>query len=381
MSKYEALVNTFARKECKLLTTEHEYHHLTMHTQKSDRIKVRFIATCGHENTVTVSNFKQKASGVLCKDCIKAVIKQKHLLYQDTKDASSGLAQESMFIGKLTNIVSNVLQIYKTNEGCTADAIVRPLLSNEDSWLQLQIKTTRGVCHNLYSFSCRQKYHNHLIICHCIADNKYWLIPYEHISHLASKISIGLTSASYYSKYQVDESHLSQHILQYYYEAKKLFPINECMQPSTPERQTEHKFKLMREEKLPFLDFKMPAVDGSHHDFLINQFRVQEKVATKMKKKRDIYQVTINRTHCKPYLTGMNDFYWIHIPDIGFYVFPEFVFVEHGIVEDKPTNVKKRKSLTFNVNCGPEKWYSQYLFLYDLLDTILLQRFFNLTQQ
>ena len=55
-------------EECgrELQTTESEYNMF----EDQFKSKVNFKATCGHDNTVTLTNFYSKKSGLICKKCV-----------------------------------------------------------------------------------------------------------------------------------------------------------------------------------------------------------------------------------------------------------------------------------------------------------------------
>lgn len=82
---YEELLKIFQDKNCELYLTKDKYDLLN----KLSYCKFSFKASCGHDNTVTLTNFVQKGSGVICKDCMKAKVSEK--LVEFNKDFISGL--------------------------------------------------------------------------------------------------------------------------------------------------------------------------------------------------------------------------------------------------------------------------------------------------
>lgn len=192
--KYEELSQLFMQKECKLLTIFEEYKE-----QKGQR-KVRFIAKCGHENTVFTTNFKSKNSGVICKSCSYAANKQA-LQEKSSIDKYQYARQGYDGMIELLQLLSNKMEYRITGEGCLADAAVKPYEVNEDKWLRVQFKTTLQPIHKLYSFSLQNKYLDCVIILYCINDKQLWVLNGNNT--YPKQIRIGLKT-SIYNKYKVN---------------------------------------------------------------------------------------------------------------------------------------------------------------------------------
>lgn len=234
------------------------------------------------------------------------------------------------------------MKIIKTEEGCTSDVIVKPLNVENDEWLRIQVKTTLDICHDLYTFNLgNNKYIDHVILCHCINKNKYWLIPYIEVMHIKNKLNIGQTSCSKYFKYEVNEDSLIN-TFNDYYQKMKLFTCKECMIPPNILQQKELIFKQRREEAFTFLKFERPRYNQSFYDFVVNGVRVQEKVATLRKDRKNTYVIFLYRSlsnngrnmKYQPYKQGMNSYYWIHIPETNiFYVIPDAELCQRGYIE------------------------------------------------
>jgi len=75
---YTKLCQEFADYECKLLTTEEEIQEqiknrsITIH-----HAKVNILAECGHEQECVVTNYLQRRTAVMCKDCRLKSVKTK----------------------------------------------------------------------------------------------------------------------------------------------------------------------------------------------------------------------------------------------------------------------------------------------------------------
>ncbi len=380
---YEDLVKIFQDNNCELTTTKEEFDLLNGRLSASI---FSFKASCGHDNTVTLTNFVQKGSGVICKKCMKSQVsaKLKEFNQDNDKPASKCLVQESDVFKKFNNLLSNELDIIKTHEGCTADFIIKPKNIQEDKWLGIQLKTTQGICHDLYSFILHDghsKYENMIILCHCIADNSSWLIPYDKVSHIKSKLNIGLTERSVYSKFKVKLNKISEVLINYYFITK--LDISEIfMIPKNIYQQQEIKYRKLREEYCNFLEFKYPDIEQCYYDFTVNNKQIQEKVTWKKPNRKDSYIAALFRNTSnnkrKNYLLGMNDYYWIHIPDSDiFYILPESELYKNGFIKDpnkEESEYKMFLNLSINFSDG---WYNDYKYNYKNLDKEFISKIFE----
>ena len=367
---YDIINQIFADKKCELYTSKDEYN--LMHN--ANRNTFYFKASCGHDNSVTLTNFIQKGSGLICKECMKNQVSNKLVEYQKQNDmpASKGHVQETMVFNLLNDLLSKEFNIQKTNEGCTADFIIKSKEIKDSKWLGVQLKTTQGICHNLYSFKLhKNKYENLLIICYCICDNLMWLIPFENISHIKGNLNIGLTDKSIYNKFKINKLNIFERINEYF-EIMNLnnlesftIPINIC-------QQNEIKYRNIMQKYCFFLNFKKPEIEQSFYDFTINGKRIQEKVTYKRKDRDNTYIAFMYRGRSneerRPYLLGMNDYYWFHIPDTDiFYIFPEIELFNNSYIQ--VLNEEKKCKLFLNLKIdNKDAWYFKYQYNYKILD-------------
>ncbi len=383
---YEDLVKKFQDKNCELTTTEDEFCLLN----NLYNCKFSFKASCGHYNTVTLTNFVHKGSGVICKDCMKERVTHKLVEFNKNNDkpASKSFVQESDVFNKFNNLLSSELDIIKTHEGCSADFIIKPKNIEEDKWMGIQLKTTQGICHNLYSFKLHingnktnNKYENMIILCHCVSDNSTWLIPFDKISHIKNSLNIGLTEKSVYNKYKTEIEKVSEMLITYY-EIMQLDISNNFMIPKNIYQQREIEYRKIREEYCNFLSFEYPEIEQCYYDFKINNKNIQEKVSLKKQNRKNSYIVYMFRSNCnerkKHYLLGMNDYYWIHIPksDI-FYILPETELLKNGFIKDPNINSDSNKMI-LHIGLDSEKsWYCKYKFNYKKLNKEFISGLFN----
>ena len=71
---YLKLYQVFASYECNLLTTEQELQEQINNELKNRGLiihhaKVRILAQCGHEHECVVTNFLQRRTAIMCKNC------------------------------------------------------------------------------------------------------------------------------------------------------------------------------------------------------------------------------------------------------------------------------------------------------------------------
>lgn len=380
--QYSDIVALFEEKGCELYTTEDEF--ILMKTP--DKSVFSFKASCGHDNTVTLTNFVCKCSGVTCKTCMNIRVRDKLIEFHKDNDqpADKNHVLETEVYNKLNNILNNDLDIMKTREGCTADFIIRPKNNGEDMWLGVQLKTTRGICHDLYTFSLRgKKYENMVILCCCTHDDSMWLIPFDAVSHIKNNLNIGLTNKSVYSKYKVNQPSLLTSLI-HYFGTFKLDSQKHYMIPKHIYSQNEIKYSEKREYHCDFLTFVAPEIEQSYYDFKINGRNIQEKVATKRIGRKDAYITYIRRSKGNnvkhQYKLGMNEYYWIHIPDSDlFYILPESELYDNGYINggsSSKNDISNKMSINISTNYK-RAWYHKYQYNYKKLDREFISDLFE----
>ena len=114
---YSSLVNIFQKENCKFSETQESFNNKYTITSQISRLKVDFIASCGHPNSVIITNFISKKSGILCKDCIKNKIKTTLKDYQceNNLNASKGHIQENDVYNLLKPLLNENFEVKKTN--------------------------------------------------------------------------------------------------------------------------------------------------------------------------------------------------------------------------------------------------------------------------
>lgn len=357
-TKYSDIVDYLNEKKCKIVTTEDEYYNY-----KGKYNKIDIISSCGHEyKQIIFSLFKQKGTGILCKNCINENRKTKGKLIN-----KPGIDIENNAYNIIKNLCKN-LDIINTNDGCLIDILIKP--RNETLWLPFQLKSTLKKCYGLYGFGINKNdYSGMLVICVCIEDNKIWIMD-NNLVNGKSSISIGLKKSKY-NEYEINLNNFEEEIIKNYQKyVNYLIDKNIALIPKTVNSKLEHEYRLFRTEKIPFLIFEKPEKGNQVYDFTVNDYKVQEKIATKFKAKNAyccfIHKNRGKNSNGKPqktcYTKGDNDFYWINVPNKKtFFLIPEEKFIENGIIN----NDFKKKTLYIQANVKEDNWLFSYMFSYE----------------
>ena len=167
---------------------------------------------------------------------------------KDNDQASSKcIIQENSVFNKFNDLLKNDFDVIKTNEGCSVDFIIKPKNILNNKWLGIQLKTTKGICHNLYSFNLhKNQYENMVMLCYSFENNIIWCIPHNIVSHLKRMLNIGLTDKSIYNKYKTNNPTLIIKLNEYF-QSFILDTIENYMIPKNIHQQREIKYIKIRE--------------------------------------------------------------------------------------------------------------------------------------
>jgi hypothetical protein len=362
---YELMKSQFESKNCKFSYTKEEFEEYYI----NNRQKLKYIASCGHENEVCWKNYNGLNQGTNCPSCVdkNTGIKLKEFRTGDNKNA---LQQEYNNTNYFKGLIENHFTVIKTFDGCKADIVIKKKNENKDLWLGIQVKTTnKKTDRDQYYFRLNSgKYDNCIILCICDEDKKMWLIPYEEVEGFKT---IGIAQKSKYNKYEVNKDNLIEKINNYY-ELSNKFCFDILDTPTSNSHKQEQEFRKIRESKINFIEFKNNDIEGLVYDFMIGNKKIQEKVGSITHDNINSYCFTlskhtgrINGKCCRgPYEKGDNDFYWLNCKNGYFYVIPEDVLIEKGYVGK---DSKKEHLYVSHTNQNTE-WCDEYLFKYDNLD-------------
>jgi hypothetical protein len=372
---YETISKSFEDKLCKLCYTKEEFDAFYINNKQ----KLKYIAACGHENVVCYKNFSSLNQGTNCPSCVN---KNTGIILKNLRtgpDRVSSIEQEFNCIKYFTDLVKDKFIIKKTFDGCKADIVIKPLDSNENLWLGIQVKSThvKTEREQYYFRLNNSNYDNCLLLCICETDKKIWLIPYEDV---VDQKTIGIAKKSKYNKYEITEK-LHENI-QHFYVSLNKFCFETLNIPTSDNQKQEQSYRNYREKKIDFIEFKNNEIEGLVYDFMINDKRVQEKVGCLCKPNNpDMFSFHLSKFKCvengkhvlQNYQEGDNALYWLNCKNNKFYVIPESVLIEKGLVGK---NSKKQHLYVSPTNKNTE-WCNAYLFDYDDLDKDHLLQIIN----
>lgn len=371
---YEFLKSQFESKNCKLSYTKEEMEDFYVNNKQ----KLKYIASCGHDNEVSWKNFNGLNQGVNCPSCVdkNTGIKLKEFRTGDNKNS---LQQEYNNITYFKGLIENHFIIIKTFDGCKADIAIKKNTEISDLWLGIQVKTTnKKTDREQYYFRLNSgKYDNCIILCICDEDKKMWLIPYEEVDGLQT---IGIAKKSKYNKYEVNTDNLIEKINNYY-ELSNKFSFDILDIPTSNSHKQEQEFRKIRETKINFIKFKNNDIEGLVYDFMIGNKKIQEKVGSIVHNNINSYSFNLSKNSGRingkcvngPYEEGDNDLYWLNCKNNLFYLIPEDYLIVNGYVGK---NSKKQHLYVSQTNQNTE-WCDEYLFDYNNVDKERLLKIVN----
>ena len=363
---YEDIVNKFYEKNCNIIMTKEEFSEI----YKNNNCKIKYNASCGHENIVSYKNFTTLNQGINCPKCVNKNISIKLKEFHSNDDKLSSSEQEFKCINYFTALIGDKFTTIKSFDGCKADIVIKKNDIIEDLWVGIQVKTTnKKTERSQYYFRLNNgKYDDCLVICICEEDKKMWLIPYGEINGLKT---IGIAQKSKYNKYEVNKENLVDKLI-YYYTINSKFEFKTLDTPTSKTQQQEQEYRVMRETKINFIEFKNNDMEGLVYDFMIGQKKVQEKVGTMTHNNTSSYSFTLTKYDCrmngkcknKCYEEGDNDLYWLNCKNSKFYVIPEDALIENKCIGK---GCKKEKLYISLTNKNTE-WCNKYMFDYNNID-------------
>ena len=246
---YQDLYNLFESKECHLLMTKEEYDE--KHLVKQDIF--RYIAKCGHTNSVRGTNFMNN-SGIYCKACAHKSPKSKNqatetIIENDDASTSSSLKiknngaskssslEISSQVKKVADVITNKTIIKKLLEVpgfeqhftwkltpdnySTADIFVRQW--EQDSDFLMRVHVGYSLSENVARFTVNSNTPNDVMF--CISRNIFWLMERSEFVDIKS-FQIRLKGKSLYDQYKISLPDVVPKLLRIY-QSKMGHNINE----------------------------------------------------------------------------------------------------------------------------------------------------------
>jgi hypothetical protein len=362
---YEDVVKKFVDKDCLVTMTKEEF----IENYKNNNCKIKYNASCGHENNVSYKNFTTLNQGINCPKCVNknTGLKLKEIRTGENKN---NLLQEFNCINYFKELIGDHFTTIKSFDGCKADIAIKSFEETEDLWLGIQVKTTnKKTEREQYYFRLNNgEYDNCLLLCFCEDDKKIWLIPYEEVKGLKT---IGVAQKSKYNKYEVNKENLFEKLNNYYMLINK-FEFKILDTPTSKTQKQEQEYRNIRENKINFIEFKNNNMEGLVYDFMIGSKKVQEKVGSIIHNNENSYMFSLTKYDCringkcknKSYEEGDNDLYWLNCKNGKFYVIPQDALLANGHIGK---DCKKEKLYVSLTNSNTE-WCDEYLFDYNNVD-------------
>ncbi len=194
---------------------------------------------------------------------------------------------------------------------------------------------------------------------------------------------INISHKSKYNKYLIDNDKIFD-IINKYIPHIVLDTSSSLMTPVTNTQQFEYQYVIKRENYINFISYSYPEIQGTCVDFIVNEFKVQEKVSGYIREKDSITTSLMKNNGKKngkrnfiPYEKGDNDFYWIHSSiDDRFWIIPENVLINKEYINNKIREVKKH--LRFKCNYSKNSnWLKEYEYNYTNIDINKIKALFN----
>lgn len=362
-SYYQKIKTIFSEQSCNLHSTEEEICNQVKHGVLFKNIKCLYFAQCNHLNEVIINNFLYRNSGKKCKDCTYKEISRK---IKENSFKNNTSFQEQDAIRHIDKTINIVFDVKYGCEGCKIDFAIKPKNVFEDNWLPIQLKTTQKLSFGQYQFTIPRSYENNtLMIFNCTSENRFWICFYDEIKGHPKRFNFRQSEKCKFNRFEVHPNELINYLTHVYFLTKEYVAGNCSEIPRSKTQIQEINYSNIRkkafENTCVFID---PLHLQSCYDFLANNFKVQEKVASKETKKPG-YVICLGYTKSRtlnnnkrsaPYKQGMCDFYYIHIPETStFYLFPENILIEKGFIHTDRQNGRCGLYISPDYSVG---WYN-----------------------
>ena len=360
----------FEKHNCVLLMSEEEFNT----TPRIAHERYEYTASCGHNHIIRYDHFKD-SQGLNCPNC--SYIKQSIDNIKKYK-LNPILPGDLEFnnIEYLNTIIGDSFDVKFNGECCLADCCIKPKNITEDSWLMIQMKSTEKPTSKGYKFHSSSKYINCIIMCICESDKKMWI--FDGNKTTTKGITIGLKNSKY-DEFEITTKIILHETLTHYYNIFPKYDFETIDTPITPHHKLEREYRIIRETMIHCLPFIRNERQGLVYDFIVNGFKVQEKIKTQ-NKTGNYTHFTLDKSNGKKksisYQQGDNDFYWLNVNNKKhFYIIPEHELLTRNIIN---TDTQSSICLIPDAKNNKHNWANEYLFDYTKLDEEKLKKMFHL---
>jgi hypothetical protein len=361
---YDDYVKIFQEFKCKLLTTKEEYETSVLNLRYK-KFKIEY--TCKHiQDNVYFHSFICRNTYKTCKLC-----REKPIFTNDDLDI------EFTSILLVEKLLKDSFSIIRCVESCKTDLLIKPITCKTDNWLPLQVKATTKPVYNQYKFFIDKGYTIQSLLCVCNDEERFW--GFEKVPSV-KRINIGISKKHKYIESEIKKEDLSAKLLKFY-ESSKKYTEKEINIPGTPESLMEYEYAIKRKAAITSLTFEEPERNQLSHDFLVNNYKVQEKTNNLYQLNKYTFKLqkrngVINKIRKYiNYELHDNKFYWLNLykTDI-FFVIPAIKLFERGFLQMEGFTTSRKSNLIID----PTKiaWYNEYKFNYRESDQAKLKAMF-----
>lgn len=283
--KYEDVKEDYEKYSCILLTTEEDFNMIK--NMRETKLKYKVLC-CGKILESIYRNFTKKKDRAKCYKCLmngtdfKQKLSDKHSDRSNEFNVPHTIYQEYQGMIYLKELLSKDFIIKKPALYCKADMIIKPKTQNQDLWLKVQIKTTGKIDKYQYNFRISNKnYDNHLLIFMAIDDKKIWYFDGK-ISKEHEKIAISTKNDKYNSNEITEKIIITK--TQEFYDKLEKCTEKDSIEFDNKNSKREYEYFKKREEKFTKFNYEYPEVEGTIYDLKINNFKIQDKVYSKVDK-------------------------------------------------------------------------------------------------
>ena len=379
---YQDYVNKFAEHGLKLLTTKEEFNAID---KRPSAVWLRVIGNCKHETKCSWDAIQAKVRkgvevNMMCAPCLKKATSDKNKTKYKESSENSGNELEFKAVTYIKEELEEFFEVFFTNDGCNANLVIKPIEEEEQEYKKVSVRVTLEKYGTEYKFKTRSVPKDCIVICLCWEDKKTWVMDgvdvYKDDDEVRESISVGSSSKSMWYKYEVKKEDLIETVFKRYSEGD-VYTLDECVIPTSNAQQIEHQYRLIRQEKIPYLTYVVPPIRNSIVDFYVNGLKVQEKVAYVRKDRRNMYNCFLKtsngRTSDKCYDKGDNDIYWVWKNETEeFFIFTEELLIEKGYIQvDGDLNNKVKM-----ISISADNWTKDYM--YNINDRDLKEKLKNI---